>query len=394
MKILAISHSYPVPYDKFNGIAIHKLIKELLNQGCEVRVISPKPWTPFPINRLRGKWHHYSKVPEKMQWDDIKVYYPRYLTFPKALFSASSGTRMYYGIRETISKIYSDFPFDIIHAHMGLPDGFSGMLLNQRYDKKLVLTFRGTDMVRKHRAMKSIRKAFRQADRILTPSPHLQELAKEQLGVNSTVIPNAIDQREIFEGESELKQQYEGQYVILSVSRLLRSKGIYLNMRALRRLKKDYGDLHYIIVGDGPERERLQQLAVDLAVEDSIEFTGWQSHHKAMEYMSICDIFSLPSWQETFGLVYLEAMAHGKPIIGCRGQGVDGIITEGETGLLVPPKDVKSLTQALGYLLSDPLKGKIMGEGAKRLVLENYTWGKSAEKLLRIYQEIIDQKAG
>lgn len=390
MKILAISHSYPVPYDKFNGIAIHKLIKELVNQGCEVRVISPQPWTPFPINRLRGEWHHYSKVPEKMEWDDIKVYYPRYLTFPKALFSASSGTRMYYGIRGTISKIYSDFPFDIIHAHMALPDGFSGMLLSQRYDKRLVLTFRGTDMVRKHRAMKSTLKAFRQADRIFTPSPHLQELAKEQLGVNSTVIPNGVDPREIFEGESELEQRYEGKYVILSVSRLLRSKGIDLNMGALRRLKKDYGDLHYIIVGDGPERERLQKLAENLTIKNSVEFIGWQSHHKAMEYMSICDIFSLPSWQETFGLVYLEAMAQGKPIIGCRGQGVDGIVKEGETGLLAKPKDIDSLVEALDFLLGHPEEARAMGERARKLVLENYTWEKNAEKTIKVYEEVLN----
>lgn len=390
MKILAVSSLYPVPYNRFEGIAVHKLITELVNQGCEVRVISPQPWTPFPINRLRGKWRNYSKVPEKMQWDGIKVYYLRYLTFPKALFSASSGTRMYYGIRKAVSKIYSDFSFDIIHAHMALPDGFSGMLMNQRYDKKLVITFRGTDMMKEHRAMESIRKAFRQADKILTPGPHLQKLAKEKLGVIATVIPNAIDQSEIFEAESELKQRYEGKYVILSVSRLLGSKGIDLNIQAIHDLQAKFDHLHYIIVGDGPEKERLQQLVVDLAIEDSVEFVGWQPHNKAMEYMSICDIFSLPSWQETFGLVYLEAMAHGKPIIGCRGQGVDGIVKEGETGLLAKPKDIDSLVEALNFLLDHPKEAHAMGELARKLVLENYTWEKSAEKTIRVYEEVLD----
>ena len=102
--------------------------------------------------------------------------------------------------------------------------------------------------------------------------------------------------------------------------------------------------------------------------------------------MSICDIFSLPSWNEGFGVVYLESMAHSKPSIACRREGIDGIIKDKKTGILVRPKDVDSLVEAIDYLLLNPKKAKEIGREAKKLVLENYTWEKSTRKLIRIYE--------
>ena len=105
--------------------------------------------------------------------------------------------------------------------------------------------------------------------------------------------------------------------------------------------------------------------------------------------MSVCDIFSLPSWRETLGLVYLEAMSHAKPIIGCLGQGVDGLIVNGETGLMVKQKDVESLVQAMDFLLDNPSKASEIGEQARKLVLENYTWEKTARKHIEIYSRLL-----
>jgi glycosyltransferase involved in cell wall biosynthesis len=99
-----------------------------------------------------------------------------------------------------------------------------------------------------------------------------------------------------------------------------------------------------------------------------------------MEYMSICNIFSLHSYQETLGLVYLEAMAHGKAVIGCVGQGVDGIIIDGETGLLTKPRDEKGLLCAVDLLLANHDKANEIGQRARKLVLKNYTWEGNARR--------------
>ncbi|HGE71772.1 TPA: glycosyltransferase family 4 protein, partial [Candidatus Poribacteria bacterium] len=134
IKILTISHMWPVPYDKLNGIVVYKQTKELLNQGYDIKVISPIAWTPFPVKYINSKWKAYSDVPERTVYDSIEVFHPRYLSFPKALFMSSSGYRMYYGVKKLVRELHNLFPFDLIHAHMALPDGYAGMLLSQDYN--------------------------------------------------------------------------------------------------------------------------------------------------------------------------------------------------------------------------------------------------------------------
>jgi glycosyltransferase involved in cell wall biosynthesis len=128
----------------------------------------------------------------------------------------------------------------------------------------------------------------------------------------------------------------------------------------------------------------------NLGVDSQVEFIGRLSHEKVMKYMAEIEIFSLPSWLEGFGVVYLEAMAHGKPIIACQGEGIEDVITHGETGLLVEPKNVESLVEAIDFLLSNPEKAKSIGERARNLVLEKYTWEKNAEKTIEVYREVLN----
>ena len=173
------------------------------------------------------------------------------------------------------------------------------------------------------------------------------------------------------------------------MSRLIRTKGVELNIRAVKKLVDRFENILYVVVGSGPKREALEQLIRSLGLAEHVRFIGQLPHEKAMEYMAACEIFTLPSWQETFGLVYIEAMAHAKPVIAVQGQGVDGIVVHGKTGLLVKPRDVDSLVEALDFLLSHPEEAQAMGERARRLVLENYTWKKNAEKTMVIYHEVL-----
>ena len=105
--------------------------------------------------------------------------------------------------------------------------------------------------------------------------------------------------------------------VILSVSYLITRKAIDFNLRAIAQLKYKYPNLKYLIIGDGPEKNHLKSLSKNLGINQMVEFLGQLSNKKVMEYMAETDIFSLPSWDEAFGVVYIEAMAQGKPVIGC-----------------------------------------------------------------------------
>lgn len=393
MKILQISHLYPAPYDRLYGIAIHKQIKALTDKGCEVRVIAPTARTPFPIKYMTDKWRAYSKVPRYEIIDNVEVFYPRFVTFPKALFFASSGVRMYQGIRKLTRELRRDFDFDLIHAHMVLPDGYAGMLLSQIYDKPLVVTVQATDLditaKRSVSCLQSLREVFTAAN-VISPSPRLSQVLHHIYGIIPRTIGYGIDPvADVYSGYSDLRYRYRGRRILVSASRLIPTKGVDLNLYALKALVGRYGDLLYLIVGDGPIRQELEQLVSDLGLKKYVEFTGQLLHRQVMEYMSICDIFTMPSWQETFGLVYIEAMAHAKSVIGVQGQGVDGIVEHGKTGMLVKPRDVDSLVEALDFLLSHPEEARAMGERARKLVLENYTWEKNAEKTIEVYKEVL-----
>jgi len=203
------------------------------------------------------------------------------------------------------------------------------------------------------------------------------------------VISNGVNLNEIYKEESNFVEKHKNKKIMLSVSHLINIKGIDLNLKVLARLKEKYPNLIYLIIGDGPERKNLEKLVQNLKLQDKVEFLGQLPHNEVMEYMSICDIFSLPSWNEAFGVVYIEVMANAKPVIACRGEGIDGIIKHKETGLLVKPKDINSLVEAIDYLLSNAKRRKKIGEAARKLVLENYTWEKIVRKIIRIYKEVL-----
>ena len=302
---------------------------------------------------------------------------------------------MYYGIKDLVKSIHEAFPFDLIHAHTALPDGYAGLLLSQEYNKPLVVTFQATDVditaKRSANSLRALQVVFNAADRVIAPSPRLYRQLVRDFGIEPVTIGYGVNPSEVYSGTriSELRSFYQRHHILLSVSRLIPTKGLDLNLFALTRLTDRHHDLLYLVIGEGPAQKSLQHLVCDLGLAKHVKFLGQLPHQQVMEYMSNCDIFTLPSWQETFGLVYIEAMAHGKPVVGCRGQGIDGIILEGETGLLAEPKDVDSLVRALDFLLSQPDIAKAMGERARKMVLETYTWENSAQRLIKVYEELL-----
>ncbi len=393
MRVLVLSHMYPSTFSEVYGIFVHEQVKALVAKGIEVQVVSPVPWAPFPINRMSQKWKAYSEIPAQSVWDGIKVWYPRYLTFPKAWFFAFSGRRMYHGIKDIVAKIYQEFPFDLLHAHVALPDGYAAALLARDYQKPVVVTIHGQDLqstvFRGRRCKASLQKALSEARKVIVVSEKLKKLAKDQFEIGKViVIHNGVPLEKVLQKDQTLERR-RGDRVVLSVSNLICTKGIDLNIRAVSHLVGKYPDLRYVVVGDGSLKKSLQRLAHELGLKEKVEFVGRLPHEKVMEYMTNCEIFSLPSWQEGFGVAYIEAMAHGKPVIACRGEGSEDFIEHGKTGMLVKPRDVNSLVEALDFLLSHPEKAKAMGERARKLVLENFTWEKNAEKTISVYEEVL-----
>ncbi|MEK7139557.1 MAG: glycosyltransferase family 4 protein, partial [Patescibacteria group bacterium] len=145
-----------------------------------------------------------------------------------------------------------------------------------------------------------------------------------------------------------------------------------------------------IVVGRGPLKSTYEQLAAELGIADRVRFVGYVSDFDLARYHSIADVFVLPSIDksEAFGLVYVEAMACGKPTIGSRLAGVRTVIDDGVTGLLVDPGNVDDLTDKINTLINDDVLAKKMGAAGLAKVLDRYTWKKVAKQLDDLYRSL------
>jgi phosphatidylinositol alpha-1,6-mannosyltransferase len=133
-------------------------------------------------------------------------------------------------------------------------------------------------------------------------------------------------------------------------------------------------DAFYVIVGDGPERKTFEELARDMCLADKVFLPGAVSDELLPSYYENCDLFVLPSTEEGFGIVFLEAMHHGKPCIGARAGGVPEVIRDGATGVLVDPSNLAiEVPEAILRLLQDPALRRTMGTNGRARLEENFS---------------------
>lgn len=142
-------------------------------------------------------------------------------------------------------------------------------------------------------------------------------------------------------------------FSIVYAGMLIPLKKVDVTLRALGTLKDRY-DFRFTIIGDGEERGALEQLAAELGIAERVRFVGRVKRHEVLAEMGRADCFAMASSPETFGLTYLEAMACGCYTIGSRGEGIDGVIVDGENGRLVTPDSVEEMAAALEQYFTDP----------------------------------------
>lgn len=393
MNVLVISHMYPSTSNMVMGIFVHKIVKKLIEKGCNVKVICPVPYVPYLLKDV-ARFKKFYTIPKQDIIDGVEVLYPRYIDFPKGLFLENSGYFMYWGIKKTIKELRKTFKFDIIHAHMAIPVGFSAMLLNKIYKVPLVVTIHGQDFqytIQKNEACRRNEfKVLSFSDSIITVSNKLKNIVKSESFINKvSVINNGINPEELDLDDNECR--YINSRVLLSVASLIKTKGIDINLKAVSKLIKKYPDIKYYVIGGGEEEANLKNLAEELHIKDSVVFLGRLPHKEVMKYMGKSSIFVLPSWQEGFGIVYIEAMAHGKPVVAVRGEGIEDVIVHGENGFLVEPRDVDDVVKVLDFILENAEKAAEIGVNARKIVMNNYTWQRNAEKTIDIYKSLINK---
>lgn len=378
------------------GVFVHRQVKALQQLGCQCHVLSPVSIAPFPFNRIRKKWRNWANVPKTAVLEDVKIDYPRVFYFPGGILPHRIGAFWYYLLKRKVARLRTQFPFDIIHCHTAFPDGQAGVMLARDFGTPVITVIHGGDFLNPRNLRSSRRQALakvlKASDKVVTVSSQLAKIGVSVIGEPShfVTIANGVDPNELFTGASIERQAYPDKTILLSVGNLKETKGFDYSIKALARLLPYYPQLLLLIGGDGPEAARLKILAEKEGVARQVKFLGRLSHTKVMEYMSFADVFLLPSWREGFGIVYVEAMAHGKPIVACQGQGISDIIDNWQNGVLVKPKDLDSLTTDLERLLAEPALRQAIGARARAFVFADLSWQDNARRLLALSQDIIE----
>lgn len=185
----------------------------------------------------------------------------------------------------------------------------------------------------------------------------------------------------------EIKEKLglNNKFVILSVCRFNAKKGVGELIEALHKMGTDNENVVAVVLGEGPDFSRLEGLVEKYNLQDKVIFCGRVNKDVIINYYDACDIFVLPSIEESFGRVYVEAGARHKASIGCRIGGVTEVIDDGETGCLIEPKDVDALAEAIAKLKKDVAFRNALAENMYKKVQENF----SAEALTLKWKNII-----
>jgi len=280
----------------------------------------------------------------------------------------------------------------LIHAHGPLPCGHAAMLLSAELGVPYVVSVHGLDAFSTEQVRgragewcrRISQRVYPSSCRVICISEHVREKVLEGTGsqCRTSVVYNAVDPQLFSAGEASV-----GGRSLLSVGNLIPIKGHETLIKAVGAIGSEFPDLNVDIIGTGPELPRLQELAGQYNIQERVRFLGRQSRSQVAEAMRRCTIFALPSRYEGLGCVYLEAMCTGKPVIGCRGQGIAEIVQHGSNGFLVGPHNEKELALALSMLLHDESLRQKLGSRARETILDAFTLAHQAERLVRIYRE-------
>jgi glycosyltransferase involved in cell wall biosynthesis len=290
-------------------------------------------------------------------------------------------------VRSALSHARADVRIVLAtHPHLALP----AWLMKIRAPRlKTIVMSHGIEIWKPLPPLRRL--ALQRADCALAPSSDTarklavaQSVAQEKIQklawpVNRAVLRLADDSSKL-----PLPSAFPGGRVVLTVGRWAaneRYKGADDLIEAIAQLQASMPELHLVAVGGGDDLPRLRKLASDRGISDHVSYFEDLSREQLAACYAHCDVFALPSAGEGFGLVFLEAMAFEKPVLGADSGGIPDLIEDGVNGLLIPPRDQRRLIEALGSLLRDPALRARLGRQGAEIVRSKYSFAVFAREL-------------
>lgn len=358
-----------------SGVVATELGIELARRGHEIHFITYA--MPFRLSSfVQNVFYHEVEVPS----------YPLFDHPPYSL-----------ALTVSMHNIAKQYGLDLIHAHYAVPHATSAWMAREMArpsDLRVVTTLHGTDitLIGQDPSYKSITQfSIQQSDGLTSVSEYLRQETVEHFDISADridVIPNFVDLNLYMRTahpchRSRLSEP--GENIIMHISNFRAVKRVDDAVRAFARMSRAL-PARLILIGDGPERGRVQQTAEDEGVANRVTFLGKQE--SVAEILSCADLFLLPSASESFGLVALEAMACGVPVIASNVGGLPEVVPEGEAGFLTPVGDVEAMAERGIEILSDREKWRAMSAGA-RAAAERYSQDEVVPMYERHYEKVM-----
>lgn len=304
-----------------------------------------------------------------------------------------------------IAKIVKKYNLELIHAHFAYPEGFAALLAKNLVRTPLVLTLHGYDILTEpsinygirleKRYDEIVRKVFAEADRVFVASKYVHKTAL-RAGCDPhrlVLLANGVDVKRFnpdLDGSFVKKRLgIIDQPIVFTLRWHEPKNGIEYLIKAVPFVMREIPNAIFIIGGSGIMRKYHEKLAKKLQVNQHVLFVGHIPAAELPLYYAACDVFVIPSILEAFGLVAVEAMACGKPVVGTNVGGIPDIIINGVNGFLVEPKNPQSIAEKIIILLKNPELRRKMGISARKIATEKFNIQKRIDKLLSTYNNLL-----
>ena len=382
VKALVVAEFYPTQRDPVLGVWAHRQALAARDAGAEIEVAVLHRLVP-PRAALRSKralaeLARRVREPRVQERDGLRVTYVPFVSPPRERAYARWGAWAAPPLAVALRSIRRRFPFDLVHAHNGVPTGDA--VRRARPGVPIVLSVHGPDVLyvpeRVPGGDAAVAAAFAASRLTLANSQAIAALARRRGAPDVRVVHLGTD----LPGETTKRRE-----TLVTVAHLIERKRHADVIRALWLLRDSHPRLRYVVIGDGPERQNLERLANDLGV--NVEFTGQLEHAEALAAARRCSLFVMPSVDEAFGVAYVEAMAAGVPAIGARGE--PGPEEIGDGLVLVPPGDPERLAAQIAELIDEPRYLHDLGHQARDTVAREFTWERCGAATVAAYADAL-----
>jgi glycosyltransferase involved in cell wall biosynthesis len=405
MKVLFIVTAYPRHEGDIITPWMGETIERLMAAGIHVEVLAPS-YKGSRSATLGGVMvHRFRYAPAALETlthdmpavERIKRS-PAFLALLPGYVAAGSAAA---------ARIAREGRFDVVHAFWPIPHGLFGVAARGRSRAALVSTFFSAELTWTGLARRTfapiIRKIVAASDAVTVISSYtLQRLHEYVPSATAVTIPfgaAAVERSVAERGESREPRTAADPFELLFVGRLVQRKGVDVLLRAVKLLEAD-SRLSARIVGGGPEKARLEALASELGVKSKVEFEGVVSAAAIEGRFARCDALVLPAIvtetgdTEGLGVVLIEAMGYGKPVIASAAGGIVDIVQQGETGLLVDPGDPDALAAAIRRAMDEPDTMARLASQGREFAARAFGWDEIVSRLSAAYHSAVAARTG